>query len=195
MNIFDLKRIEIGRFTYGELRVFMWLNPDQKLSIGNCVSVAPNVLFMLGGDHPSDTLSTYPFAAELADFKLRGEESTHVELSKGPVTIRDDVWIGTGSTILSGVTIGQGAIVAANSLVTKDVPPYSIVGGNPAKVIKYRFAPEQIERLLKTADFSKLTLEKIETYKHLLHEPLSDKNFDRIAQVFADESMSPGSRL
>jgi serine acetyltransferase len=68
---------------------------------------------------------------------------------KGDITVGSDVWIGAKSTIMSGVKIGDGAIVAAGALVTKDVEPYSIVGGNPARLLKYRFDKSQIEELLK----------------------------------------------
>jgi serine acetyltransferase len=70
---------------------------------------------------------------------------------KGDIVIENDVWIGAKSTIMSGVRIHNGAVVAANSNVTKDVPPFAVVGGNPAKIIKYRFNEEQIESLLKIA--------------------------------------------
>jgi serine acetyltransferase len=70
---------------------------------------------------------------------------------KGDITVENDVWIGANSTIMSGIKIGNGAIVAAGSTVTKDVPSYAIVAGNPAKVVKYRFTEEQIEKLLSIA--------------------------------------------
>jgi serine acetyltransferase len=83
--------------------------------------------------------------------------------SKGNIVIDDDVWIGYGVTILSGVHIGQGAVVAAGAVVTKDVPPYAIVGGVPAKIIKYRFSPEIIEELMKI-DYSKLEEDDIKNH-------------------------------
>ena len=70
---------------------------------------------------------------------------------KGDIVIMNDVWIGYGCTVLSGVTIGSGSVLAARSVVTKDVPAYSIVGGNPARILKYRFNPEMIDLLLKIA--------------------------------------------
>ena len=76
-------------------------------------------------------------------------------ISKGDIIIADDVWVGAGAIILSGVHIGQGAVVAAGAVITKDVPPYAIVGGVPAKVIKYRFSDDLIAELLKV-DFSQL---------------------------------------
>lgn len=93
--------------------------------------------------------------------------------SKGDIIVDDDVWIGYGATIMSGVHIGQGAVVAAGAVVTKDVPPYAIVGGVPAKVIKYRFEPEMIEELLKV-DYSKLTKEDIEKHIDDLYKKLKD---------------------
>ena len=81
-------------------------------------------------------------------------------ISKGDIIIYDDVSIGYGAIILSGVHIGQGAVVEAGSVVTKDIPPYAIVGGVPAKLIKYRYKPEMIEALL-TIDYRKLNDEII----------------------------------
>jgi len=89
--------------------------------------------------------------------------------------VNDDVWIGHGSTILSGVRIGQGAVVAAGSVVTKDVPLYAIVGGVPAKVIKYRFEPEMIEQLLKV-DYSKLDEEMVRSHVEELYQKLESIN-------------------
>lgn len=92
--------------------------------------------------------------------------------SKGPIVIGNDVWIGMDSMILSGVTIGQGAVIAAGSVVTKDVPPYAIVGGNPAKVIKYRFEPQIIDRLLKI-EFSNINDRFVQENIAQLYESLN----------------------
>ena len=81
-------------------------------------------------------------------FNLPGKYEDGQPYDKGPVEIGNDVWIGDGVTILSGVKIGDGAVVASGSLVAKDVESYSVVGGNPAKLLKYRFRPEQIQNLL-----------------------------------------------
>lgn len=93
--------------------------------------------------------------------------------AKGDIIVEDDAWIGYGAAILSGVHIGQGAVVAADSIVTKDVPPYAIVGGVPAKVIKYRFAPEMIAELMKV-DYSRLDRSAIEQHVDDLYQPLTD---------------------
>jgi virginiamycin A acetyltransferase len=94
-----------------------------------------------------DRVTTYPFGHINQNiyngFDGKGHPST-----KGDVTIGNDVWIGANVTVMSGINIGDGAVIANNSHVVKNVEPYSIVGGNPAKFIKYRFTPEQIEKLL-----------------------------------------------
>jgi acetyltransferase-like isoleucine patch superfamily enzyme len=187
MNVFDLDKVQVGNFCYGELNVLMWLNPDQSLEIGNCVSIAPEALFILGGNHRYDTVSTYPFSAEIDEWKLGTEDPTHVESSNGPIIVKDDVWIGTRATIMSGVTLSQGSIVAACSVVTKDVPPYAIVGGNPAKVIKYRFDQNVIQTLLEKADYSKITVSKMKEYKELLYSPLTNNNLEEMLKAFEDE--------
>lgn len=146
-NIFDKNAVSVGNYTYGQLNVYIFEGGDRKLKIGSFCSIAPNVSFLLDGEHNYHTLMTYPIHARL----LNG----HDGVSKGNVIIEDDVWVGYGSTILSGVHIGQGAVIAAGSVVVKNVPPYAIVGGIPAKIIKYRFS-EVIRKKLEKIDFSKL---------------------------------------
>jgi acetyltransferase-like isoleucine patch superfamily enzyme len=120
------------------------------LKIGKFCSIAARVTIALGGNHRSDLVTTYPFIAFVADWPeaecLSGEDVAAV--SKGDVIIGNDVWIGYGVMILSGVTIGDGAVIGAGSVVTKDVEPYSIVAGNPARLIRKRFNDETIRKLL-----------------------------------------------
>jgi acetyltransferase-like isoleucine patch superfamily enzyme len=138
--IFD--NYQIGAWSYGNPTVQVY-NEHSKLIIGKYCSIANNVFILIGGEHRTSFVSTYPFAT------LWNETDIADSYSKGDTIIGNDVWIGNGSMILSGVTIGDGCVIGARSLVTKNIPPYSIVGGNPAKIIKMRFTPEQIQKLLK----------------------------------------------
>lgn len=119
-----------------------------QLIIGKFCMIASDVKFIMNGaNHLSNAISTYPFAVFGNGWENAMEGKTYP--NKGNIEIGNDVWIGYNATIMAGVKIGDGAIIATNSTVVSDVEPYSIVGGNPAKEIKKRFSPEFIERLLK----------------------------------------------
>lgn len=163
-NIFPIEKVKIGRETYGPLNFLTWGNPEEKLIIGNFVSIASNVIFMGGGNHRMDSFSTFPFGVFFFNSNFDAQ-------TKGPIIIKDDVWIGMNSLVLSGVTIGQGAVIAAGSVVTRNVPPYAIVGGNPAHIIKYRFSPEQI-KCLERINFSKVDQEWIIKNRELIDEKM-----------------------
>ena len=122
------KQIEVGEFTYGRPIVYKW-DETTKLKIGKFCSIGGNVQILLGGEHHTEWLTTYPF-----DVLIDGQPTA----TKGDVTIGNDVWIGNNATILSGVTIGDGAVIGNGAVVTKDVDPYTIVGGVPARMIKRR---------------------------------------------------------
>lgn len=135
-----------GKYTYGTPNIH-WQSSGAKLVIGNFCSIASNVNIYLGGNHRTDWVTTYPFghihSNIFNNFNGDGHPST-----KGDVIIGNDVWIGSNVTIMSGVNISDGCVIANNSHVIKDAEPYSLIGGNPAKLIKYRFTKEQIEKML-----------------------------------------------
>ncbi len=139
--------MSFGKYTYGNPTI-MYKNKDANLVVGNFCSIAANVTIYLGNGigHDISFVSTYPFGRIHTNvFK---NVTNNARNTKGDVNIGNDVWIGENVTIMSGVTIGDGTVIANNSHVVKDVEPYSLVGGNPSKLIKYRFTKEQIERLL-----------------------------------------------
>lgn len=134
--------IKIGAHTYG--------NPIRRgthnnVTIGKFCSLAEGLLLDCGYGHDISNVSTYPFHAWE---KNNGKAKNNI-VYKGDIVIGNDVWIGENVTIMSGVTIGDGAVIGTKSLVTKNVEPYSVVGGVPVKLLKYRFSKETIDLLLK----------------------------------------------
>ena len=118
-----------------------------KLIIGKFCMIASDVTFIMNGaNHLSESLTAYPFAIFGGDWTKAMDGKSYP--TKGDTTVGNDVWIGYGATIMPGVTIGDGAIIAAKSVVVKDVDPYTIVGGNPAMEIKKRFSESKIKELL-----------------------------------------------
>jgi virginiamycin A acetyltransferase len=126
--------------------------------IGNFCSISSGLKFTFYGKHNYQWVSTYPFYAFYSKWKFDNGKTVFnsgvlddSRFQPAPIIIENDVWIASNATVKEGVKISNGAVVAMESLVTKDVPPYAIVGGNPAKIIKYRFSEEQIKELLKIA--------------------------------------------
>jgi virginiamycin A acetyltransferase len=131
-----------------------------KLHIGKFCMIASGAEFIMNGaNHLVNAVSSYPFAIFGDDWAHAMEGKTYP--NKGDIVIGNDVWIGYQATILSGVTVGHGAIIGSKSVVASDVPPYSIVAGNPARIIRKRFDEETIEKLLALAwwdwDLDKIT--------------------------------------
>lgn len=123
------------------------INHDQ-LIIGKFCSIACGATFIFNSaNHRQSALSTYTFPLFYEEWQLDKQEVTSAWDNKGDIIIGNDVWIGYEATILSGVRIGDGAIIGARALVTKDVPPYTVVGGVPAKELKQRFDPSTIQKL------------------------------------------------
>ena len=137
---------KIGDFTYGNPTVFHWDEPVT-LEIGKFCSIAQEVSIFLGGNHRIDWVTTYPFNAIHYTFPTGKGIQGHPD-TKGDIIIGNDVWIGYGANIMSGVKIGDGAVIGARAVVSRDVKPYEIVAGNPAVVIKKRFADDIIDKLL-----------------------------------------------
>lgn len=171
-NIFPFELVSVGKNTYGPIEIRYWGAQEEQLEIGSYVSISENVKFILGGNHNVDTFTNYPLKVKI----LKEEKEAK---TKGKIIVKDDVWIGMDSLILSGVTIGQGAVIAAGSVVTKSVEPYCLVGGNPAKVIRKRFSEEIINKMLEI-DFSKLNIKKLnlenvnQFYKYLEKEKIEE---------------------
>ena len=138
-------RVTIGRGTYGFPQVLDFVHGTEVLRIGAYCSLSGAATFILGGQHAVDRVTTYPHRIWM---RLPGAGTDGFPTPTADTILGSDVWICAGALISSGVTIGDGAIVAAGAVVIKDVPAYAIVGGNPAKLIRYRFTEEQIEALL-----------------------------------------------
>jgi acetyltransferase-like isoleucine patch superfamily enzyme len=140
--------VKVGKFTYGKPEILHW-GENAKLKIGKYCSIANDVVVFLGGNHRVHAVTTYPFEVF---HEWAGKDKIEIKeyaLSKGDVVIGNDVWIGHGATILSGIKIGDGAIIGTRAVVTHNVLPYSIVAGNPAREIKKRFDDVTVEKLLK----------------------------------------------
>jgi acetyltransferase-like isoleucine patch superfamily enzyme len=136
----------MGEWSYGEPDVVYW-DAGADLRVGKFTSIAPGVTILLGGEHRVEWVTTYPFSLLLPDAAgLPGYPH-----SRGDVAIGNDVWIGQDALILSGVTVGDGAVIGARSVVARDVEPFSIWVGNPARHVRYRFAPETIAALQRIA--------------------------------------------
>ncbi len=133
----------VVRYLYGDaLSLSAWESqwPIDQLYIGDYVCIGAESVILMGGNstHRMDWFSLYPFTEHLLDaYEMRGD-----------TRIDDGVWIGMRAMIMPGVHLGEGAVIAAGAVVTKDVPPYSVVGGNPARVLKQRFPSEVIDTLL-----------------------------------------------
>lgn len=167
-NKFTFNKVEVGKGTYGYLYVREYGN-DGKLKIGNYCSIADKVVFLLGGEHSYDKISTFPFKNYYFD--------SYDSKSNGDIIIEDDVWIGYDTLVLSGVKIGKGSVIAARSVVSKDIPPYSIYIGN--RVYKSRFDLNVVNKL-QDIDFSKIDDDFIKNNKEIFETSIDSHNIDEI---------------
>lgn len=140
--------LEFGRGTYwGPNTRFLKYLYDEKIIIGSFCSIADYVVISSGGEHRTDLISTWSFDEVLLKKK---NQSRSYKFTKNTI-IGHDVWIGYGAFINSGIQIGTGAVIGAQAVVFNDVPPYAVVVGNPAKIVRYRFSQKTVERMLKIA--------------------------------------------
>ena len=138
--------VVVGRHTYGyDEHTFLIFTEGARIVVGAFCSISPEVRIIGGGEHVMNRVSTFPLNTRLFD---RGKRNAPDAVDKGPTVIGNDVWIGLGATILAGVTVGDGAVVGARTVVSKSVPPYAVVVGNPARMLRYRFESELRDRLL-----------------------------------------------
>jgi virginiamycin A acetyltransferase len=161
-NLVDLPNVAIGDYSYYDDRegperfvrhiLYHYGFSGDRLVIGKFCAIAKDVSFIMGdANHALEGLTTYPFAI----FRQGWEDALPLERyrlpRKGDTTVGNDVWLGTGATVLPGVTIGDGAVVGAKAVVAGPVPPYAIVAGNPARIVRQRFDPAIVARLQRLA--------------------------------------------
>ncbi|HHB81366.1 MAG TPA: CatB-related O-acetyltransferase [Aliiroseovarius sp.] len=156
-QVIDHANIDIGDYTYfnsflpvddwaGRIAPYLYEGAPERLVIGKFGQFANGTLFITSSaNHPRRGFSTYPFAIFTPE-SMRAYEAEN-ELP-GDTLVGNDVWLGHDVKIMPGVTLGDGVIVGAGSVVSRDMPPYAVVAGNPARVVRMRFAPDIIERLL-----------------------------------------------
>ena len=150
-NIDNIHLWHADRGTYFDRNVNIMSWSDQyNIHLGKYNSIGRDCNFFLHANHRADWITTSsqlfgPVTPEIADMHMKMGHPT----CKGDIIIENDVWIGAKSTIMSGIKISNGSIIAAGSIVTKDVPPYAIVAGNPGRIVKFRFNENQIDKLLK----------------------------------------------
>ena len=176
-NVKNPDILKIGRGTYGEINAASYENDQEELIIGNYVSIANSTLFILGGNHSVNSFTTYPIKSFYVE-----SNSVDDAKSKGPIVVEDEVWIGHSVIILSGVRIGKGAIIATGSVVTKDVEAFSIVGGNPAKFIKWRI-PVDIIYKRKQMDLEEIIKLNFKNNINLFYKELDENVLSEIENL------------
>jgi acetyltransferase-like isoleucine patch superfamily enzyme len=147
-RLYSSERLSMGRHSYGEPRVATFPGDTALVRVGAFTSIGPEVILMDGGDHRTDWVTTFPLRAALG---LPGAYEDGHPRSRGDIEIGNDVWIGRGARVRSGVNIGDGAVIGGYSVVTRDVRPYAVVAGVPAREIRRRFSDEQVDALQRIA--------------------------------------------
>jgi acetyltransferase-like isoleucine patch superfamily enzyme len=149
VDVFDIgERLSVGRYSYGKPKVRWYEGDRASVHIGAFCSIADDVVVTVGGGHPLDWPSMYPFRAKLG---LPEAYADGLPVLESDVVIGNDVWIGRGARILAGTRIGHGAAIGAYSVVTREVRPYAVVAGNPAREVRRRFSDDEVEAMLEIA--------------------------------------------
>jgi acetyltransferase-like isoleucine patch superfamily enzyme len=176
-----------GKHSYGwnNIKLLSW-GEGANLYIGSFCSIGGNLIVFLGGNHLIDWATTFLFGHIYNDeFPAGASNGEGHPSTKGHIIIENDVWIGEGATLLSGVTIGSGSIVATKSVVAKDVKPYTIVAGNPAREIRPRFAEPIIQSLLEIKWWDRSDSD-INAIVPLLQSPICQKTLSEIKAILGD---------
>ena len=157
----------MGNMSYYAPTVVKYTGDTGRVIIGNFASVAPDADFYVGGLHRTEWVSQYGLRAMLALPGVHEDGFTH---GRGDIVVGSDTWVTNGVTVMSGVTIGDGAVVGTKAVVAKDVRPYAVVVGNPAREIRRRFSDEQVDALLRIRWWDWPT-EKVKEHIELLTSP------------------------
>lgn len=174
------KKLSIDKGSYGLLNVHSSGVMDESLIIGRYCQISGDSHFLLSGEHRTDWATTFPVRELILHEGLSA-------FSKGPIQLEDEVWIGQNALILSGVTIGKGAVVAAGAVVVKNVPSYAIVGGSPAHIIKMRFSDKVIAALMQLQiPYEDLNPEDLE----FLEKKIDDENITELIEHFKLRGLS-----
>jgi acetyltransferase-like isoleucine patch superfamily enzyme len=196
--------VSVGRHTYGhDERTFQVFLVGARIEVGAFCSIGPQVRVLAGSDHVTTRASTFPLNARLFE-PAKGNMEEAIE--KGPTVIGNDVWIGLGATILSGVMVGDGAVVGAGAVVSKSVPPYAVVVGNPAQIVHYRFDSDIRRRLLELRwwnwedreirDLKRWFMADVESFleeMERVHEPRAESDLTRRLREAPPEFLTPHS--
>ncbi len=162
--------LSIGRFSYVDGQAWiLWYGELSAIRIGSFSSIATNTVFFLRTNHHPEWICTYPIEMIPWPAETARPVDMHVG-QKGDISVGNDVWIGEGTRIMPGVTVSDGAVIGAGTVVTRDIPPYALVAGNPGRVKKMRFAEREIEFLLQLQWWNWPT-EKIRRFAPLLCAP------------------------
>lgn len=172
-----LSDVKLGRFTYiaGGARI-------TRTDFGAFCSVGPDSLVGGLGPHPTDWISTHP--GFYSTLRQAGHSFADAQLFEDVTrtTVGSDVWIGARAVVLDGVTVGDGAVIGAGAIVVKDVPPYAVVGGVPAKIIRFRFSDETIS-LLRSLRWWDWSLDELAKYKQLFQAPLDEGRIEQLRRL------------